>query len=396
MTESPGGPSHPPADARPAETHLVRNLVQFGRLLRRLGLGTTTAEVRTLIDALDAVPVTERRAFKDAARTILAHRREHLGVFDRAFELFWTEDALERRQKIDLGRQLERIRRREPRILALSPEPEDPAASEAIESTVVERRFTYSDREVLKRKDFGELTRDEEETIRRLMREQKLLLPPRRTRRKVGAPQGVFLDLRGSLRRNLAYGGEPLELAWRRRKEKRRPLVVLCDVSGSMELYSRLFLEFIYTLKTATDRLEAFVFGTRLTRITRQLRTRDPEQALADATGAIVDWGGGTRIGESLRTFNFQWARRVLGQGSVVAVASDGWDRGDVDLLGREMARLRRHCDRLIWLNPLLGSPGYEPVTRGIRTVLPWVDDFLPVHNLESLEQLGEVLSRLN
>jgi hypothetical protein len=378
------------------ETHLVRNLVQFGRLLRRLGLGTTTGEVRTLIEALDVVPLTDRRAFKDAACTVLVHRRELLGVFDRAFELFWTADALERRQRIDFGRQLERIRRREPRILSLSPEPDDPAGREEIDAAVVERRFTYSDREVLKRKDFGELTEEEEEAVRRLMREQVLRLAPRRTRRRVAASEGAFLDLRGSLRRSLAYGGEALQLSWRRRKEKRRPLVVLCDVSGSMELYSRLLLEFIYTLRTATDRLEAFVFGTRLTRITRQLRTRNPEQALADAAGAIVDWGGGTRIGESLRSFNFEWARRVLGQGSVVAVVSDGWDRGDAGLLEREMSRLRRHCDRLIWLNPLLGSPGYEPVTRGIRTVLPWVDDFLPVHNLESLEQLGEVLARLN
>jgi uncharacterized protein with von Willebrand factor type A (vWA) domain len=172
--------------------------------------------------------------------------------------------------------------------------------------------------------------------------------------------------------------------------------VVLCDVSGSMEAYSRLFLELVYAMKTATDRLEAFLFGTRLTRITRQLRSRRVEQALRDATAAVADWGGGTRIGEALKTFNFEWARRVLGQGSVVAVISDGWDRGDVELLEREIARLSRHCDRLIWLNPLLGSPGYEPLTRGIKAILPRVDDFLPIHNLESLEQLGALLARLD
>ncbi len=379
-----------------SEAHLLRNLVQFGRLLRRLGLGTTTDEIRTLTAALEEIAITERRDFKHAAAAVLVHRREHLPLFEEAFELFWTADALRPRHTLDFGRQLERIQRREPRLAALAEETRDTGGLDEIGATVIERRYTFSSRELLRRKDFGELTPEEEETIRRLMRRAVLELAPRRTRRKVSATDGPFLDLRGSLRRSLGYGGEPLELAWRRRKEKRRPLVVLCDVSGSMELYSRLFLEFIYTLKSATDRLEAFVFGTRLTRITRQLETRRVEQALTDATAAIVDWGGGTRIGESLREFNYQWARRVLGQGSVVVVISDGWDRGDVAMLEGEMARLARHCDRLIWLNPLLGSPGYEPLTRGIRAVLPWADDFLPLYNLESLEQLAALLARLS
>ncbi len=378
------------------DAHLLRNLVQFGRLLRRLGLGTTTDEIHTLTAALGEISITDRRDFKHAAAAVLVRRREHLQLFDQAFEMFWTADALRPRHSLDFGRQLEKIRRREPQVAALAQETQDAGGLDEIDTTVVERRYTYSARELLRRKDFGELTPEEEETIRRLMRRAVLELPPRRTRRKVSAADGSFLDLRGCLRRSLGYGGEPLELAWRRRKEKRRPLVVLCDVSGSMELYSRLFLEFIYTLKSVTDRLEAFVFGTRLTRIARQLRTRRVEQALTDATAAIVDWGGGTRIGESLRIFNYQWARRVLGQGSVVAVISDGWDRGDIEVLEGEMARLSRHCDRLIWLNPLLGSPGYEPLTRGIRAVLPWTDDFLPLHNLESLEQLAGLLARLS
>lgn len=379
----------------PSESHLVRNLVQFGRLLRRLGLGTTTAEIRVVVDALEVVSITARGDFKNAARALLVHRREHLEVFDHAFDLFWTSAALETGRRVDLGRRLERRLRRTPQVVALAAEEQPGGAGDELE-TVVERRYTYSAREVLRRKDFGALTPDEEEAIRRLMRDQPLRLAPRRTRRKVSARDGDFLDVRGLLRRSLGHGGETIELAWRRRKQKRRPLVVLCDVSGSMEAYSRLFLELVYTMKTATERLEAFLFGTRLTRITRQLRTRRVEQALRDATAAVADWGGGTRIGEALKTFNFEWARRVLGQGSVVAVISDGWDRGDVGLLEREVERLGRHCDRLIWLNPLLGSPGYEPLTRGIRAILPRVDDFLPIHNLESLEQLGAVLARLD
>lgn len=377
-----------------SEPQLVRNLVQFGRLLRRLGLTTTTTEVRALVTALGEVSITRRRDFKNAARTLLVHRREHLGLFDHAFELFWTEDALKPRQTIDLGRMLEPVRRRKPQVMALQTQNSSEGEPREIETTVMEH-FTYSAREVLRRKDFSELTEDEEAEVRRLMREDQLRLAPRRTRRRIPSSRGPHLDLRASLRHALAHGGEPLELARRDRKQKRRPLVVLCDVSGSMELYSRLLLEFIYTLKTATDRLEAFVFGTRLTRVTRQLQTRHVDQALRDATAAIVDWGGGTRIGESLKTFNYEWGRRVLGQGSVVLVISDGWDRGDIELLDREVGRLRRRCDRLIWLNPLLGSAGYEPLTRGIRVILPWADDFLPVHNLESLEQLSGVLSRL-
>ncbi len=380
---------------QPPNRQLLGNLVRFGRLLRRLGLATTMAEIHTLIDALDEVAITSRRDFREAARTILVHRREHLGVFDYAFDLFWTADALKPRTRVDLGRILKRSRRPQ-EVALLERRAEDGVELAESDATVVERRYTWSARELLRRKDFAELSDEEAEEVRRLMRRGTLRLAPRRTRRRVPAPAGKLLDLRSTLRQSLRYGGEVVELAWRRRKTKRRPLVVLCDVSGSMELYSRLLLQFVYTLKGATDRLEAFVFGTRLTRITRQLRTRDVDRALADATAAIADWGGGTRIGESLKAFNFDWARRVLGQGAVVAVISDGWDRGELELLEREVARLRRHADRLIWLNPLLGSEGYEPLTRGIRAVLPYVDDFLPVHNLESLEQLARLLERLD
>lgn len=384
-----------PVSSAAPDPQLLGNLVRFGRLLRRLGLGTTLAEVHALIGALEAVGLTSRRDFRAAARTVLVHHREHLGIFDYAFDLFWTANALKPRARVDLGRMLKRVER--PKETAwLERRAEDEAELPEIDATVVERRYTWSARELLRRKDFADLTDEEAEEVRRLMRRGTLHLAPRRTRRRVPASAGETLDLRSAWRQSLRYGGEVVELAWRRRKTKRRPLVVLCDTSGSMELYSRLLLQFVYTLKSATDRLEAFVFGTRLTRITRQLRTRDVDRALADATAAIADWGGGTRIGESLKAFNFDWARRVLGQGAVVAVISDGWDRGDAALLEREVARLRRSADRLIWLNPLLGSEGYEPLTRGIRAVLPFIDDFLPVHNLESLEQLARHLERLS
>ncbi len=197
------------------------------------------------------------------------------------------------------------------------------------------------------------------------------------------------------LRQNLRHGGEQLQLAWQRRKQKRRPLVVICDISGSMERYARILLKFVYLISSGLQKVEAFVFSTRLTRVTRQLKERDIDIALDQAVAIIHDWGGGTRIGEALKTFNYEWGRRVLGQGAIVLIISDGWDRGDIELLEREMRRLQLSAHRLIWLNPLLGSENYEPLTRGIQTALPYVDDFMPVHNLASLEQLGDLLQRV-
>jgi uncharacterized protein with von Willebrand factor type A (vWA) domain len=207
------------------------------------------------------------------------------------------------------------------------------------------------------------------------------------------AGRAGLLDLRRTIRHSLRHGGEPLRLARRRRKWKRRPLVILCDISGSMDRYARLLLQFIYALAHRLDRVESFVFSTRLTCISRQLRRRNIDDALDEAARSVRDWGSGTRIGEALKHFNYVWARRVLGEGAIVLVISDGWDRGNIDLLAREMDRLHRSCRRLIWLNPLLGAAGYQPLVRGIQAALPHVDDFLPVHNLASLEQLAETLA---
>ena len=195
------------------------------------------------------------------------------------------------------------------------------------------------------------------------------------------------------LRRSLRHGGVPVDLRRRRRKVRTRPLVLLCDISGSMDRYARLLLRFVHALGRGLDATEVFVFGTRLTRITRELRKRDVDQAVADVVESVHDWSGGTRIGEAVKTFNYTWSRRVLRSGATVVIISDGWDRGDPELLAREMARLQRSCRRLIWLNPLLGAAGYQPLTQGIRAALPYVDEFLPVHNLHSLEALARLLS---
>ncbi len=380
---------------RHRDRQLLRNLVLFGRVLRRMGVDVRLPQVLTLVDALEQVAITHRHDFRDAARTILVQRRDQIEIFDRAFDLFWSADAVKPRERIDLGRLLRRTLQRTETALALAGDETDPTGAAEAETELLEMRATYSAGEVLRHKDFTELSPEELAIVRRLMLERPWRIDLRRSRRKVAASDGPYFDVRRTLRRSLRRGGEVMHLQWRRRRRKPRPLVVLCDISGSMEAYSRIFLQFIYALATATDRLEAFVFGTRLTRVSRQLRHRDVDQALRRASAAVVDWGGGTRIGESFKRFNYDWGRRVLGHGAVVAILSDAWDRGEVDLLERETARLKRSCGRLLWLNPLIGSPGYEPITRGIRRVLPYIDDFLPVHNLTSLEQLGRVLAKL-
>lgn len=383
--------------------HFLHNLLLFGRLLRGLGLDVNPGRMIDLVHALGPVDLSRRSDFYHAARSLLVHRREDMPLFDEAFEVFWGKPA-EGRTALDLRTRGDRRRFRRPLPASLLPlrNPEAdtlqaagarPAAGD--QPPILQATLTYSDREVLRHKDFGEMTDEELDAIKRLMAELVWQLGQRRTRRRRPG-RGRLFDLRRTVRRNLKYGGEVLEWARREPKFKPRPLVVIADVSGSMERYTRLLLHFTYSLAEGLDRkAEAFVFSTRLTRITRQMRGRNVDRALREVSRAVPDWSGGTRIGESIKTINFDWARRVLGRGAMVLLISDGWDRGDVDLLRHEMARLQRSCYRLLWLNPLLGSPDYEPLTRGMQAAMPYLDDFLPIHNLASLEDLAKRLSKL-
>lgn len=372
--------------------HLLRNLLHFLRALRRLGLPLTSARLELLTQALPLIGLSSRTQVKDAARAILVSRREHLALFDSLFDAFFRPEVFAPLHPNDFGRALQRVVKREERIALPAPASAPGQSLPEAEIETLERHYAPSDWERLRYKDFADLTPDERQTVLRLIAEQSLSLPPRRTRRLAPHPRRGAIDLGDTLHRSLRFGGETFELRRRRRRERERPLVVLCDISGSMEAYARIFLPFVYTLRSATSRLEVFVFATRLTRITRELAHRDVDLALRSATARIADWGGGTRIGESLKRFNFEWARRLLGRGAWVIVLSDGWDRGDRGLLEHEMARLSRSSGRLIWLNPLLGSAGYQPISAGIRAVLPHIDDFLPVHDLRSLEQLAAIL----
>lgn len=376
--------------------YLFHNLLHFGQLLHELGLDVHAGRMSGVAAALEHIDIGRKPDFYFTLRTLLIHRHQDLATFDEAFRVFWRRPPGEWSTN-DLRALGEQRRFGTPQVdfpTGASAPAEDTSArtlSEVVERTAP---MSYSAREMSRVKDFAQFTEEEMDQARAMLAALNWELGVRRTRRWVAGP-GVALDLRRMLHHNFKYAGEPLELPTRRRKPKRRPLVLLCDISGSMERYSRMLLHFIHSLTGGLDRVEAFLFATRLTRVTRELTRRRADEALSKITRRVPDWSGGTRIGEALRTFNVHWCRRVLTHGPIVLLISDGWDRGDPELLRREMSRLQRSCYRLIWLNPLLGSPDYQPLTRGMQAALPFVDDFLPVHNLESLESLAHHLNTL-
>lgn len=390
-------------DSQPSG-NLLYNLLLFGRVLRGLGMDINPGRMIDLVQALEHIQLGYKQDFYHACRSLLVHDKEDLPLFDQAFDRFWRKHD---GGWIDIGlANMNQMKKQDELIVtppslsktAEPPEQEQQNQPEDEEDLlqVLEVTKTYSTRETLRKKDFAELTPDELATIKLIITGLAWELGRRLTRRQRPG-RGPTFDMRRSLRRNLRYGGEMIEWPTRKKKDKPRPLVVIADISGSMERYTRLLLHFIYGLSEGLNEVvEAFVFSTRLTRITRQLRNKDVDQAMRQISKAVPDWSGGTRIGEALKRFNFDWGRRVLGRGAVVLVISDGWDRGEPELLAQEMHRLQRSCYRLIWLNPLLGSPRYEPLTRGIQAAMPYIDDFLPVHNLVSLEELAAHLAQVS
>jgi uncharacterized protein len=392
---------------------LGRNIIVFGRALRANGFRAQPDRMVLLAQALEAVGLRSRIDAKAASRAVLARSADESKGFDAAFDVFWTSlndgDIREERSPHDPddagmprsddaddppdAARVAGARPQDPRSERDDATPHDD--KDAAHLLDGDRSATYSFAEGLYQKDFSKLSERELERARELTKRQAWDLGRRLTRRMQRGRGGGSFDPSRTLRTSLRRGGEILSLDTKRRKTKQRDLVLLCDISGSMDRYSRLLLQFVHTVRHAVGNVEAFVFGTRLTRITRQLRHREIRAALDDVASNVVDWAGGTRIGESLHAFNLLWARRVLGRGAIVVIISDGWDRGDIDLLSREMQRLQRSAYRLIWLNPLLGSAGYRPQTVGMKAALPFIDNFLPAHNLKSLVQLASLLQSI-
>ncbi len=369
--------------------NLLPHLLRFGRLLRLMGVSVNLSQMIELVRALDVLPLTNRQDFFFTARALLVTQHEDYPLFEQAFQLYWR---VPKPFTLDGGRSKNKPPARPARLPGLLLGGVGAAEEEEERH---EDQPSYSALEILRRKDFSHMSWEEVQAAKAALAAMRWPIPERTTRRMRPARGGHLPDLRHVVRDNLRYGGEPLRLRWRQRKSRPRPLVVLCDISGSMEQYARMLLHFLHALNHQMRSVESFVFGTRLTRITHHLRHKDVDQALDEVGQSVQDWSGGTRIGDAIKTFNYQWARRVLGRGAVVLLISDGWDRGEVGVLAHEMARLQRAAHRLIWLNPLLGSESYEPIQRGMAAALPFVDNFLPVHNLRSLEQLAQALTTL-
>jgi len=380
-------------NAGPYTGHFLENILLFSHTLRRAGLPVSPQQSASYAHALTLVDIGSREQVYYAARGLLVTRHEHLRLFDTLFNRFWRVNppAAGQGQKTPLAPRHARPKQQFDVVsyMAYKARPGDR------EIDISDKSGTYSAAEVLQHKEFSEMTAEELETIKKLMQEMRWQISLRRTRRRVSDAKGDMLHLRRAMRSAAKYGGVPVEWWWQSRKIKQRPLVVLADVSGSMEKYARLMLQFSYGVTNNMRDVECFVFGTRLTRITLQLRLKNIDRAVEEAAREVIDWSGGTRIGESLRAFNRRWGRRVLRRGAIVLIISDGWERGDPAELAQEMRYLQRRCHRLIWLNPLLGKTTYQPLVEGMAAALPYVDDFLPVHNLQSLAELSQHLQRL-
>jgi len=391
---------------------LLGRAVGFGRALRRAGLGVDLSAAIDFARSLEIVDIGDRDQVKAAGAAVFVRRKDEREPYEATFDRYW-------RGRLDLGSEGvlndewselvptdgqtgeepllhgdERMERAEDESGMAVPGEYEEVGDEGEADALSIAPDAYSRLEALRHREFDRMTPAELRDAERLV---DLLIPKlerRRTRRYELHPHGRRLAPRAMFRRNLSTGGEIVEWVWRRPTRRPRPLVVICDISGSMERHSRLLLRFVQALSASSAvRTESFVFGTRLTRVTRLLRDRDRDRALARVADSVTDWAGGTRIGESFHEFNVRWARRSLRTSGVVIVVSDGWDRGDPALVAVEAARLRRNCHRLVWLNPLAGTAGYQPLAAGMRAAFPYIDDFLAAGTVASLERLGEVLA---
>ena len=363
---------------------VVRHVVTFGRVLREVGLEVGPGRVADALRGVGAVDLTRQEDVYFALRQTLVSRHDELDLFDRAFNAWFLRAPVLPRVRTAPGPVAQQT---------VGESLSDGAGSEQDDEMGDPLELGASGHELLRDKDFAEMTPDEYRRVRRLIAAIAGNRPLRDSRRRRSDPRGDRLDMRRLIRYSLRTGGDPVDRPYRARKKVPRKLVVLCDVSGSMDAYARALVLFLHAAVGSGPGVEAFAFGTRLSRLTPELGTRDPESALEKCTEAVTDWGSGTRIGASLKEFNDLYGKRALSRGAVVVIVSDGWERQDPELVGREMARLARAAYAVVWVNPLKGNPEYQPLAGGMRAALPYVDRFLSGHNLRSLEELAAVLA---
>jgi len=380
------------------EGRLAENILYFARALRAAGIPVGPGAVLDALEAVRAAGIGTKDDFYWTLHAVFVKRHEHSVLFDQAFKIFFRKRGY-----------LERlIAMMSPEMTGVPPQVEQPQASQRVldalfaggekierekQEIELDARLTVSDREVLEKKDFAQMTAAEVAAAKEAIKRLVLGFDEVTTRRLAPHPHGHRIDLRRTLRASLKAGGAVIDLKYRGPKTKIPPIVALLDISGSMSQYTRLFLHFLHAITDARKRVSTFLFGTRLTNVTRALREKDPDEALAACSASVLDWSGGTRIATSLAAFNKQWSRRVLTQGAVVLLFSDGLERDPDERLGFEIDRLHRSCRRLIWLNPLLRFSGFEAKARGIKVMLPHVDELRPIHNLDSMRELCDALS---
>ena len=388
----------PAIDAAGSRKRLAENVMHFARLLRAAGLRIGPDRVIDCVRALELADCNRREDWYWTMSAVLLSKEEQRPIFDQAFRIFWRDPQLVEKMMQALlpkaygraGKPEQEQSQRLSDALFSQKKAEEEREEKKID---MDARLTFSAKEVLQRMDFDTMSAAELAEAKKMLRELRLPLPLVRTRRSMASDRGAKIDLRATLRQSLRDGGDVIPLVRAAPIEIHPPLVVLCDISVSMNPYARMFLHFLHALTNDRDRVSVFVFGTRLTNITRQLRHRDVDVAMARVAEAIKDWSGGTRIGWCLREFNWRWGRRVLGQNACLLLVSDGLDREAGEGLGDEMQRLHKSCRDLVWLNPLLRYDRFEARPAGVRAMLPHVDRFLPVHNLKSLIDLAHALA---
>jgi uncharacterized protein with von Willebrand factor type A (vWA) domain len=376
------------------------NLLAFGRALKQLGVKVSLSQVIDVSRAVEFVDLADKGDFRAVLRSNLISQKEDFPVFDMLFDCFWREQSYERVPMETL--EIEGT----PTESGAQEGGDEEGLEEAVAETVATENVplenldefsvpTYSPQELLNRKDFSEMGVEESRAIARAILLIATKIATQISRRKKLGRKGNVVDPRWTMRRNMKYGGEIIDLVNRKRRIKKTRVVLLCDVSGSMDCYSRFLIQFMYGLQNELWGVETFVFSTSLSRITHLIRTKDIANALEKISGSILGWSGGTNIGRSLHTFNRNFAPSIVTHRTVVVIISDGWDRGDVSLLEREMQDLKRRCKKIIWLNPLLASDNYEPLCKGMQAALPYLDLFLSVHNVNSLIALGRTLQKM-
>ena len=379
--------------------HLANNIMHFARVLREAGIPVGPGLVLDALDAAMAGPLRRRDDFYWTLHAVFIKRREHKELFDQAFHVFWKKPKMLEQLMQLMYHQIARKQdgkkqkagfRRLAEAMFDQTEGQSQPKSEALE---VEATYTASANDMLRAKDFEQMTVTEQTEAKRALQRLHVSRVEVKTRRFRASHAGRQIDMRRTLRQSLRSGGQPIDLARKELRWREPPLVVLADISGSCSNYSRMFLHFLHTLSNDRSRVTVFLFGTRLTNVTRALKRKDVDEAMDKVSAAVKDWSGGTRIGTTLKEFNYKWARRVLTQGAHVLLMTDGLDREDVAQLEHEMQRLRRSAKRIVWLNPLLRFDGFQARAGGIRAMMAYVDEFRPVHSLDSLQDLANTLA---